>query len=148
MNKLNKHNMNTMLGLHWPHSYQERHFHQLSSLHVESTKSQPRILSTLTSCLLPDVKPSMETAAPEGVEADPESGGSLPTGTGAGTAPLHKRHKTREHKRVYRCSLCSKVFQNSSNLNRHIRSHGTTARPRPPLTILLTLYQNIILIIR
>ncbi|KAK0132109.1 PR domain zinc finger protein 15 [Merluccius polli] len=71
-----------------------------------------------------DVKPLMETAAPEGVEADPESGGSLPTGTGAGTAPLHKRHKTREHKRVYRCSLCSKVFQNSSNLNRHIRSHG------------------------
>ncbi|CAL8364198.1 unnamed protein product [Lota lota] len=74
--------------------------------------------------LLPDVKPLMETAAPEGVEADPESGGSLPTGTGAGTAPLLKRHKTREHKRVYRCSLCSKVFQNSSNLNRHIRSHG------------------------
>ncbi|XP_061607332.1 PR domain zinc finger protein 15 isoform X2 [Phyllopteryx taeniolatus] len=37
---------------------------------------------------------------------------------------LHKRHKGREHKRVYRCSLCNKVFQNSSNLNRHIRSHG------------------------
>ncbi|XP_061154614.1 PR domain zinc finger protein 15 isoform X2 [Syngnathus typhle] len=36
----------------------------------------------------------------------------------------HKRHKIREHKRVYRCSLCTKVFQNSSNLNRHIRSHG------------------------
>lgn len=36
-----------------------------------------------------------------------------------------KRHKAREHKRVYRCSLCNKVFQNSSNLNRHIRSHGT-----------------------
>ncbi|KAJ3589653.1 hypothetical protein NHX12_010496 [Muraenolepis orangiensis] len=71
-----------------------------------------------------DVKALMETAAPEGVEADPEGGGSLPTGTGAGTAPLLKRHKTREHKRVYRCSLCSKVFQNSSNLNRHIRSHG------------------------
>lgn len=35
-----------------------------------------------------------------------------------------KRHKVREHKRVYRCSLCNKVFQNSSNLNRHIRSHG------------------------
>lgn len=35
-----------------------------------------------------------------------------------------KRHKLREHKRVYRCSLCNKVFQNSSNLNRHIRSHG------------------------
>uniref|UniRef100_A0A8C9RQV9 PR/SET domain 15 n=1 Tax=Scleropages formosus TaxID=113540 RepID=A0A8C9RQV9_SCLFO len=29
-----------------------------------------------------------------------------------------------EHKRVYQCSLCNKVFQNSSNLNRHIRSHG------------------------
>ncbi|CAF98558.1 unnamed protein product, partial [Tetraodon nigroviridis] len=35
-----------------------------------------------------------------------------------------RRHKLREHKRVYRCSLCNKVFQNSSNLNRHIRSHG------------------------
>lgn len=35
-----------------------------------------------------------------------------------------KRHKLREHKRVYRCSLCNKIFQNSSNLNRHIRSHG------------------------
>lgn len=39
--------------------------------------------------------------------------------------PTIKRHKAREHKRVYRCSLCNKVFQNSSNLNRHIRSHGT-----------------------
>uniref|UniRef100_A0A3Q2EDC1 PR/SET domain 15 n=1 Tax=Cyprinodon variegatus TaxID=28743 RepID=A0A3Q2EDC1_CYPVA len=37
---------------------------------------------------------------------------------------VQKRHKAREHKRVYRCSLCSKVFQNSSNLNRHVRSHG------------------------
>ncbi|KAF7205242.1 transcript variant X4 [Nothobranchius furzeri] len=35
-----------------------------------------------------------------------------------------KRHKSREHRRVYRCSLCNKIFQNSSNLNRHIRSHG------------------------
>ncbi|XP_063060264.1 PR domain zinc finger protein 15 [Engraulis encrasicolus] len=29
-----------------------------------------------------------------------------------------------DHKRVYQCALCNKVFQNSSNLNRHIRSHG------------------------
>ncbi|CAL9685926.1 unnamed protein product [Knipowitschia caucasica] len=34
-----------------------------------------------------------------------------------------KRTKSREQK-VYSCPLCSKVFQNSSNLNRHIRSHG------------------------
>ncbi|XP_029434311.1 PR domain zinc finger protein 15 isoform X2 [Rhinatrema bivittatum] len=29
-----------------------------------------------------------------------------------------------EHKRVYQCNICSKVFQNSSNLSRHVRSHG------------------------
>ncbi|XP_051541128.1 PR domain zinc finger protein 15 isoform X1 [Myxocyprinus asiaticus] len=28
------------------------------------------------------------------------------------------------YKRVYQCCLCNKVFQNSSNLNRHVRSHG------------------------
>uniref|UniRef100_A0AAY4AH71 PR/SET domain 15 n=1 Tax=Denticeps clupeoides TaxID=299321 RepID=A0AAY4AH71_9TELE len=32
--------------------------------------------------------------------------------------------QTGDHKRVYQCSLCNKVFQNSSNLNRHVRSHG------------------------
>lgn len=31
-----------------------------------------------------------------------------------------------DHKRVYQCCLCCKVFQNSSNLNRHIRSHGNS----------------------
>ncbi|XP_043927885.1 PR domain zinc finger protein 15 [Protopterus annectens] len=29
-----------------------------------------------------------------------------------------------EHKRLYQCNLCSKVFQNSSNRTRHVRSHG------------------------
>ncbi|XP_033955752.1 PR domain zinc finger protein 15 isoform X1 [Pseudochaenichthys georgianus] len=51
-----------------------------------------------------------------------EADGSLLSSAGSGGAL--KRHKAREHKRVYRCSLCSKVFQNSSNLNRHVRSHG------------------------
>ncbi|XP_039600511.1 PR domain zinc finger protein 15 isoform X2 [Polypterus senegalus] len=42
------------------------------------------------------------------------------------TNGLHKKYMKRggEHKRVYQCTLCNKVFQNSSNLNRHIRSHG------------------------
>ncbi|XP_033833904.1 PR domain zinc finger protein 15 [Periophthalmus magnuspinnatus] len=40
------------------------------------------------------------------------------------TEPIIKRPKLRDQKKVYRCSLCSKIFQNSSNLNRHIRSHG------------------------
>lgn len=46
-------------------------------------------------------------------------------GRSSDSGSIVKRHKAREHKRVYRCSLCNKVFQNSSNLNRHIRSHGT-----------------------
>ncbi|XP_061596174.1 PR domain zinc finger protein 15 isoform X2 [Cololabis saira] len=47
-----------------------------------------------------------------------------PQAPAADNTAVMKRHKTREHKRVYRCSLCNKVFQNSSNLNRHVRSHG------------------------
>uniref|UniRef100_A0A8C5KTC6 PR domain containing 15 n=1 Tax=Jaculus jaculus TaxID=51337 RepID=A0A8C5KTC6_JACJA len=37
-----------------------------------------------------------------------------------------------EHKRVHQCGTCSKVFQNSSNLSRHVRSHGESL-PRDKL---------------
>ncbi|XP_047464019.1 PR domain zinc finger protein 15 isoform X2 [Mugil cephalus] len=72
-----------------------------------------------------DVKPPVDSsAAPVTSETSAsaaESGGLLsPPDSG----PVLKRHKAREHKRVYHCSLCNKVFKNSSNLNRHIRSHG------------------------
>nr|DBA34537.1 TPA: hypothetical protein GDO54_002088 [Pyxicephalus adspersus] len=29
-----------------------------------------------------------------------------------------------DHKRIFQCNICSKVFRNSSNLSRHVRSHG------------------------
>ncbi|KAM4795603.1 PR domain zinc finger protein 15 [Rhinophrynus dorsalis] len=29
-----------------------------------------------------------------------------------------------DHKRVFQCNICTKVFRNSSNLSRHVRSHG------------------------
>ncbi|XP_038129792.1 PR domain zinc finger protein 15-like, partial [Cyprinodon tularosa] len=70
------------------------------------------------------VKPaviSLQPVASEAATAASESGG-LPSSSNS--VAVQKRHKAREHKRVYRCSLCSKVFQNSSNLNRHVRSHG------------------------
>uniref|UniRef100_A0A667YHA1 PR/SET domain 15 n=1 Tax=Myripristis murdjan TaxID=586833 RepID=A0A667YHA1_9TELE len=67
------------------------------------------------------VKPAVESSAPAGGEAAAESSSLL---IGSDGVAVLKRHKTREHKRVYRCTLCNKVFQNSSNLNRHIRSHG------------------------
>ncbi|KAM4547041.1 PR domain zinc finger protein 15 [Fundulus diaphanus] len=68
-----------------------------------------------------DVKPTVGGPEPAASAASSESGSLL--GSSDGVA-VQRRHKAREHKRVYRCSLCSKVFQNSSNLNRHIRSHG------------------------
>lgn len=74
-----------------------------------------------------DVKPPTERGEPAASEASAaasatESGSQL---SSPDSVAVLKRHKAREHKRVYRCSLCNKVFQNSSNLNRHIRSHGT-----------------------
>ncbi|XP_053097240.1 PR domain zinc finger protein 15 isoform X2 [Pangasianodon hypophthalmus] len=44
--------------------------------------------------------------------------------TGAKSAVRKRVLKSGDHKRVYQCILCNKVFQNSSNLNRHVRSHG------------------------
>nr|XP_061801585.1 PR domain zinc finger protein 15-like [Nerophis lumbriciformis] len=82
---------------------------------------RPRAVAA--ACRTKDVKPpvaSIEPLPSELAVATERSRrlGALDVGT------LIKRHKGREHKRVYRCSLCNKVFQNSSNLNRHIRSHG------------------------
>lgn len=86
----------------------------------------PYVDSSVYVCVLlmcADVKPmlgGLELVASEAA-ASSESSSLLTSSEGAA---VQRRHKAREHKRVYRCSLCSKIFQNSSNLNRHIRSHG------------------------
>lgn len=69
-----------------------------------------------------DMKLSAESSEPA-ASAAAAAGSSSPL-SAPDSGAVVKRHKAREHKRVYRCSLCNKVFQNSSNLNRHIRSHG------------------------
>ncbi|XP_034034909.1 PR domain zinc finger protein 15 [Thalassophryne amazonica] len=68
-----------------------------------------------------DVKPPVERSEPTSSETVTEIN-SVPTSSDA--RAVLKRHRSHDHKRVYRCSLCNKVFQNSSNLNRHVRSHG------------------------
>lgn len=67
-----------------------------------------------------EMKPSFERSQPVASAATESSSLLRPPDSGT----VMKRHKAKEHKRVYCCSLCSKVFQNSSNLNRHVRSHG------------------------
>ncbi|XP_061754172.1 PR domain zinc finger protein 15 [Nerophis ophidion] len=70
-----------------------------------------------------DVKQAIESTQSLALEVAASSkGGGPPLVSDVGA--VQKRVQGREHKKVYRCSLCSKVFQNSSNLNRHIRSHG------------------------
>uniref|UniRef100_A0A8C9Z8I4 PR/SET domain 15 n=1 Tax=Sander lucioperca TaxID=283035 RepID=A0A8C9Z8I4_SANLU len=83
---------------------------------------KPMLKPPLQAALPLDVKPSVESSKPAAPEAAAAGSSSLRSTADSGAVP--KRHKAREHKRVYRCSLCNKVFQNSSNLNRHIRSHG------------------------
>ncbi|KAM9385726.1 PR domain zinc finger protein 15 [Pholidichthys leucotaenia] len=72
-----------------------------------------------------DVKPQVDRSEPVAMEAtaaaSAESRATLST---QDSGVVLKRHRTREHKKVYSCCLCNKVFQNSSNLYRHIRSHG------------------------
>nr|XP_043897904.1 PR domain zinc finger protein 15 isoform X2 [Solea senegalensis] len=71
-------------------------------------------------------RPGATATVSKSKDVKPPAATSEPVAAAAASAsePVLKRHKVREHKRVYRCSLCNKVFQNSSNLNRHIRSHG------------------------
>lgn len=76
--------------------------------------------------LCADAKASVESSKLTASAAGAESRSPVRSSDGSTAV---KRHKAREHKRVYRCSLCNKVFQNSSNLNRHIRSHGTDYNP-------------------
>ena len=82
---------------------------------------------------------SLSSPPAPGGEATQAGGSSLVMGPD-GVAVL-RRAKTGEQKRVYRCSLCSKVFQNSSNLNRHIRSHGN--QPSHLRFIHLSFYTNL-----
>ncbi|MEQ2254319.1 hypothetical protein ILYODFUR_002553 [Ilyodon furcidens] len=71
-----------------------------------------------------NMNPMVGTLEPVASEVAAASSDSSSLLSSSDSVAVQKRHKAREHKRVYRCSLCSKVFQNSSNLNRHIRSHG------------------------
>uniref|UniRef100_A0A8C5FZE3 PR/SET domain 15 n=1 Tax=Gouania willdenowi TaxID=441366 RepID=A0A8C5FZE3_GOUWI len=80
-----------------------------------------KALYKLSPFVISDGKLPAESSEPVAIATDVACSPQL-TSPDGGT--VLRRHKVREHKRVYRCSLCSKVFQNSSNLNRHVRSHG------------------------
>ncbi|KAK2879820.1 PR domain zinc finger protein 15 isoform X2 [Channa argus] len=71
-----------------------------------------------------DVRPTVETSEPVAPEVVVAAAGHATEDSVPDSGAVMKKHKAREYKKVYRCSLCNKVFQNSSNLNRHIRSHG------------------------
>ncbi|XP_060054721.1 PR domain zinc finger protein 15 isoform X2 [Erinaceus europaeus] len=98
--------------------------------------------------VVPEVTPQEPVTAPPGerlmelVLGKLVPGGDAPSAARcpphAGAGPLKRslllagRHGLRrklgrqlgEHRRVHQCGICSKAFQNSSNLSRHVRSHG------------------------
>ncbi|KAG9351748.1 hypothetical protein JZ751_022999 [Albula glossodonta] len=95
-----------------------------SSKDVASTVPMEQVLSTVP----PDVGLSLLDASDIMIGSDgvpvklPRVARGLMPSSKSG---IRKRFlRQGDHKRVYQCSLCNKVFQNSSNLNRHIRSHG------------------------
>lgn len=71
-----------------------------------------------------DVKPPLVSSEPVASEGGTRAAENSSPLSAPDSGPVLKRHRAREHKKVYACPRCNKVFQNSSNLNRHIRSHG------------------------
>ncbi|XP_072302807.1 PR domain zinc finger protein 15 [Eucyclogobius newberryi] len=81
---------------------------------ISTTVNKSKVLKATKNCsILEEFEIPTEMASIESI---------MPTHDPEGE-PL-KRPKPREQKKVYCCPMCCKVFQNSSNLNRHIRSHG------------------------
>lgn len=74
--------------------------------------------------MCPDVKPPLVSSEPVVSEGGARAAENSSPLSAPDSGPVLKRHRAREHKKVYACPRCNKVFQNSSNLNRHIRSHG------------------------